>query len=472
MLRDVCKKFWRTFLWIAIPVVIILIPPPEGLSTHAWNILAIYLAAMGGLMLRPYSEPVVFISIIGFSGVVFQNFDLMISGFSFSMVWLVFSAFLIGTAFIATGLGKRIAYTLIKLFGSSSLRLGYAACLTDFIISPATPSNAARTGGITYPIFHSIAIALDSHPGESSKRIGAYLSMTTYFASWATSCIFMTAIATMPLILSIGEEVLKVPHMDWLHFTMASIVPGLVMLLVTPITTYFMCRPEIKHINNGELAKKGLEEIGPMKHEEKVLAILFLLAIIGWAVGGFFHLDANAIAVVFVAALLIFKVMSWNDVLESKGAWSTFIWYGGIVGVINALTKAGFFTWLGKFIGAHVDLTALNPYVVIAILVLIIIGCRYFFASGVVFAASVLPIVYTIGAVSNVPVIPCFLLVAYVSAYGGMVTHYSGTLSPIIFGAGYVDQPTWWKMSLCTALIYLVVSFATGLSYWKIIGLI
>ncbi len=462
---------WKIAICVLVPILILLCPVPEGLSLKAWQLFALYMAAMTGLILRPYAEAVVFLTIIGVSGIVFNNFNAMISGFSFSMVWLVFSAFLIGTAFISTGLGRRIAYVMIGAVGNTSLRLGYVACLTDLIISPATPSNAARTGGITYPIFQSIAVALGSEPGPTARKIGAYLTMTTYFASWATSCAFMTGIATMPLILSIGEKTLKIASVDWIHFAIASLVPALAMLFVTPLTTYFMCPPELKKIDNKILAAKGLAELGPMKKEEKVLAILFVLAVLGWAIGGFFNIDANAIAVAFVAALLVFKVVTWDQILESKGAWSTFVWYGGIVGVINALTGAKFFEWLGKFIGAHVNLTGVNDFVIIAFLVLIIIGCRYFFASGVVFAASVLPIVYTIGLVSNVPAIPCFFLVAYVSAYGGMVTHYSGTLSPILFGAGYVDQATWWKLSLATSLIYMVISFATGLPYWKITGI-
>jgi DASS family divalent anion:Na+ symporter len=296
--------------------------------------------------------------------------------------------------------------------------------------------------------------------------------MTTYFASWATSCVFMTAIATMPLILSIGEKVLKVPHVDWIHFFIVSAVPGLAMLLVVPLTTYLMYPPELKTIENKDFAAKGLAALGPIKREEKVLAALFCLAILGWAIGGFFKIDANAVAVAFVASLLLFKVISWEDVLGSRGAWTMFMWYGGIVGVINTLTKEKFFDWLGQFIGAHVNLSGVNSYLVISILILIIIGSRYFFASGVVFAASVLPIVYTIGLVANVPTIPCLFLVAYVSAYGGMVTHYSGTLSPILFAAGYVDQATWWRLSLITALIYMAISFAVALPYWTLIGLI
>ena len=64
------------------------------------------------------------------------------------------------------------------------------------------------------------------------------------------------------------------------------------------------------------------------------------------------------------------------------------------------------------------------------------------------------------------------LLLAMVSIYGGQVTHYSGTLSPVLFGTGYTSQQRWWAMSLAMALIWAVISFAVGIPYWGLLGLL
>ncbi len=109
-----------------------------------------------------------------------KNTNSLLLGYSNSVTWLVFSAFMVSSAFIKTGLGRRIAYILIGKFGSSSLGLGYVAAITDLILSPATPSNTARTGGIVYPIFLIIASALGSEPGPSARVFGAYLSLLLY----------------------------------------------------------------------------------------------------------------------------------------------------------------------------------------------------------------------------------------------------------------------------------------------------
>lgn len=467
------KKNWKLLVCLTIPIFITLSPVPDGLEKVAWNLFALYIGAVLALVLQPYEDAVVFYAVIAFGGIVLNQFNAMISGYSFPMVWLVFSAFLIGTAFVVTGLGKRIAYWLIGTVGNTPLRLGYAACLTDLATSPATPSNGARTGGITYPIFKSVAIALGSEPGPTANRIGAFLTMTTFFACGATSCVFMTAVATMPFTLEMGSKILGVGPISWIDYFKISVVPGIAMLIVAPVIPYILCKPEIKHIDNKAIAKEGINTLGKMKTEEKLLAVFFVLAILAWATGGYFNpkIDSNAVAVAFVACLLLFRVISWNDVLNAKGAWSLFIWYGGIVGIIGALTKAKFFDWLGVFLSKYINLTGMSDIGLIAAMSIMVIVGRYFFASGIVFCASLLPIIFTIGKLAGVSSIPALYLVAYASAYAGCVTHYSGTVSPILFAAGYVDLPKWWKVSIMTMFLFLFVALGTSWVYWQILGI-
>ena len=66
-----------------------------------------------------------------------------ISGYGNSTIWLIICAFLLARAFIKSGLGRRISFLIIKAIGKSSLTLGYAITLSDFVISPATPSSTA-----------------------------------------------------------------------------------------------------------------------------------------------------------------------------------------------------------------------------------------------------------------------------------------------------------------------------------------
>jgi DASS family divalent anion:Na+ symporter len=272
------------------------------------------------------------------------------------------------------------------------------------------------------------------------------------------------------LILSFAQSILKV-NVSWMQWATAAIVPGVVMLLLIPWVVYKIYPPEMKHIDNKSISAKGLADLGPITNREMTLAGLFLLAVLGWALGAKFKIDATAVAVGFVAASLLTGVIKWDKVLEAKGAWSTFIWYGGIIGLAAALARAKFFEWLAKLISANVNFVGMNVFVIMASLVVFSLVVRYLFASMAAYVATMIPVIFTIALVAQVPVLPIVFLIAFSAGYGGMLTHYGGALSPVLFGTGYIDQATWWTKGAIMATISFVVTFSVGLIYWKMIGL-
>ena len=64
-------------------------------------------------------------------------------GFSDVTVWLIFGALVFSRGYEKTGLGRRIALSLVRAMGKSTLGLGYAVMLADLLIAPFTPSNTA-----------------------------------------------------------------------------------------------------------------------------------------------------------------------------------------------------------------------------------------------------------------------------------------------------------------------------------------
>ncbi|MCG3005499.1 anion permease, partial [Escherichia coli] len=61
-----------------------------------------------------------------------------VSGFSNSVIWLIFAAFMFGTGYEKTGLGRRIALILVKKMGHRTLFLGYAVMFSELILAPVT----------------------------------------------------------------------------------------------------------------------------------------------------------------------------------------------------------------------------------------------------------------------------------------------------------------------------------------------
>ena len=165
------KKAIHYLILIAIIASTYIIPTPEGLSVVGWHLFGVYVATIVAIILKPFALPVILLAGVAISSIIIgitpgeQWFDAknnkmleialeekdVLGGYKSSTTWLVFAAFAMSTAFVATGLGKRIAYLLIGGLGSTTLRLGYVNACLDLLISPAMPSVTARAGGIIFP---------------------------------------------------------------------------------------------------------------------------------------------------------------------------------------------------------------------------------------------------------------------------------------------------------------------------------
>lgn len=463
-------KLIKGAICVLVPILVLLIPVPKGLTLLAWQLLAIYLGAVLGIILKPVSEPVVLLTAMAAAALFLKQIHAALGAFGETTPWLVFTAFIIGQCFVETGLGSRIAYFLIDKFGKSSLRLGYISTVTDLILSPAIPSNTARTGGLVYPIFQSLAVTLDSRPDSNARRIGSFLMVLMYQNSLITGTMFVTAGAIMPMMIKLTNNIMHA-DISWMQWAVAMSVPGSICLLIVPYMVYKMYPPEIKEVDNKTIAREGYQKLGPMSRREKILGVLFILAIIGWATGTITKIDSTSIALALLSLCLLTGVISWEKVLQCKSAWSTFIWYAGIISLANGLNSAKFFVWLGKVFEQNLNLAGLNNLVVLAGLIFVSVIVRYFFASTIAFVVTFIPVIFTMGAAAKLPALPLLLMCAASAQIASLMTHYGNAVGTVLFGAGYVDQGTWWKIGHIVTAVGLTIYFIVGLSWWKVLGL-
>ena len=462
-------KLWRVAVMAAIVAIAWFGGTPEGLKPQVWQLFGIYLATIVGLVLKPFPVPITVLLGVATSSILLSNTKDVLAGYSNTALWLIFAAFALSVAFGKTGLGHRIAYHLVRLFGSTTLRLGYVTAFLDLILSPATPSNTARAAGIVYPINLSIAEAVGSYPGETAKKAGAYLLQNGYFATKVTSFLFATATAPNYLALDFITKLTGV-SLNWAQWAAAMFVPGFIMLMLIPLIGYMYERPSVKDIDNKKIAADGLAELGPMKASEKGLIVIALLAITGWILPTFgIKIDATAVAIVAMIATFVCGIISWDDLLKTKAAWNTLIWFGGILGLSSALTKGKFFEWLAKYLEAHMNF-GLDPFMMLILISIISVVVRYFFASGTAYISAMLPVFLIVGINAGIdPTLLAFIMIG-TNAYGGSVTHYGAAPGPIIFSAGYNNVKDWWTVGLISAVVCLVLNYVIGIPWWKITG--
>ena len=397
------KKAIHYLILIAIIAATYIFPAPEGLTNIGWHLAGIYIATIIAIILKAFPLPVILLAGVSLASIAIapdeQWFDSeaqkavdvvlkekdVLNGYKSSTTWLVFAAFAMSTAFVATGLGKRIAYLLIGKLGSTTLRLGYVNACLDLLISPAMPSVTARAGGIIFPIMNSVAVSLGSEPDTSPRKAGRYLLLNTYMVVKTTGYFFITAMAPNMLAMELIGKVYGKSHpflLDWGQWFYAASIPGLICLFLTPLVVYFLCPPELKQLDNKAIAKKGLEELGPMTVREKTLLGLFILAVLSWALGEKIGIkEASTTAISIMTLLIILGVLAWDDLLKNKGAWNTLVWYGGLLGLSSVLEKAHFFDWLSATMQANLNFGGIDSTIATGALPLRL-RCRLYRRNG------------------------------------------------------------------------------------------
>lgn len=472
-MKNLEKVNYRGFIWpVIVGVILWLLTPmkPAAVPVAGWHMFALFVGTIIACITRPL--PIGGVSILAFALTVLTGtlpMDKAILGFGNSSIWMIAMAFFIARGFIKTGLGRRIALNFVRLFGKKTLGLAYSLIGVDLIMAPATLSNTARAGGVLYPIIKSLAQSFGSDPKDGTERkIGSFLVFAEYHGDMITAAMFMTAMAANPLVQTLAKS--SGVNISWGGWFLAALVPGIISLIVVPWLIYKMYPPEIKETPNAkQWAEKELDQMGKMTLPEKLMAVIFIIALVLWMTGSLTKIDASLAAFLTLGLLLVVGVLSWTDVLHETGAWNTLTWFSVLVMMAGSLTTLGFIPWLSSSIGSM--LHGMSWFLVLAILIVFFFYSHYLFASSTAHVTAMYSALLAVAISAHVPPMLAALLLGFFGNLNASTTHYASGPAPVLFGSGYVPQNKWWSLNLVLGVFYLVVWIGIGSLWMKVIGM-
>ena len=447
-----------------------LLPRPASVNPAGWRLLGIFVATIGGLILRPIPGGALVFTAITLAS-VFGGLTIgqALSGFGDSTVWLVMAAFFISDALLQTGLARRIALVFVRAVGKSSLGVCYALSMTDMVLASVIPSNGARSGGVVLPIARSISELYGSHPGATSALLGSFLMAGVYQNICITAAMFMTGQASNPLAAKIATDTFHYP-VTLVGWMMAGIVPGLCSLAVVPLIVYRLNPPEIKRTPEASAFAAGeLKRMGSLGRGETIVLAVFILVCALWVTTPLHGIDIAVTALLGAVALLLTGVLKWEDITSNKAAWDIFIWYGGLVLLGKKLNDTGVTREFAKAVGGAFAAAGWVTLFVAALLVYFY--AHYGFAS---ITAHILAMFTPFCAVLIAKGAPAGLVIfgfACFTNFAAGLTNYGTTPSPMFFAHHYVSFGNWWKIGFIVSLANLAIWSTIGFGWWKLIGI-
>ena len=481
-------RLWPATIAAAITLIIwFFIPVPSGVTPEAWHLLALFIgtiAAIIGKAMPIGAIAVVAIMLVAMTGVTNPGksaaaLNDALSGFSNSLIWLIGLSIMLSQSLLKTGLGARIGYGFIALFGKKTLGIAWALTLAETLIAPVTPSNTARGGGIIHPVMRAIADSLGSEPGNPENgSTGRYLALVNYNINPITSAMFITATAPNPLIVSFllkGTD--GVLEMTWGMWAIAALLPAVVSLLVMPMVILWLYPPCVTHTPDApKFARGKLNELGPLLLAEKITIGVFILLLCLWAgvpemlMGKGWAVNPTSAALIGLSVLLLTGVLHWDDILKCRGAWDTIVWFAALVMMAEFLSKLGLVGWLATSIGNTIDHLGLHWSVATLLLVLLYVYSHYFFASTTAHITAMFAAFFAAGLALGAPPALLGLMLAFSSSLMMSLTHYGTGTAPIIFGSGYVTLAEWWRTGLVMSVVNLLIWGITGSVWWHWLG--
>jgi DASS family divalent anion:Na+ symporter len=445
---------------VALALGIWFCPVPAGLTLQSWHLFAVFVATIFSVILGAF--PILTASVLALGASVLTGTlapAKAYSGFANGTILLIVVAFLVARAVVKSGLGQRLGYLVVCLFGKSTLGLGYSIFLLDAVIAPAFPSNTARAG-VLYPVVFSLAQNNGSRPEDGTeKRMGSYLMFSGMASLCLSSALWFTAMAGNP----IGAEVarsfgLKISFVSWL---VASSVPTLACMALLPLFLYKIFPPELKSTPEAPAAaRRALREMGGLGPKEKWVTGTFACMVFLWAMAGTLKLDSTAVAFAGLGVLLAAGVLTLKDISEEGDVLATFIWFAVLYTLSGQLNEMGFMGFLGQRIA--LALGGVSWPSVLVILLVAYVVLHYLFVSQCAQVLALFGVFMDVGVKVGVPAAPLAFALLFASSYFSALTPQGSSANLLFAGSGYLTQGELYKLGAITTAFCLAVYLVIG----------
>lgn len=462
------KKLIPRLAALALLVVLWFWPVPEGLTSPAWHLFALFVTAIFSVIVGAF--PILTASVLAVAAAVLTRTlapAKAYAGFANGTILLIVVAFLVARAVVKCGLGQRLGHMVVSAFGRSTLGLSYSIFVVDGVIAPAFPSNTARAG-VLYPLVFSLTEAAGVKPGEEGRRrLGSFLMFSGMASLSLSSALWLTAMAANPL----GAEMAKTFGLSigfggWL---VAASAPTLAAMVLLPLLLYKVIAPEVKATPAAPAAaREALRRMGLLSAQEKIVGATFVGMVVLWAAAGTLKLDSTAIAFLGLGALLATNVLSLADIAKEGDVLCTFIWFAVLFTLSGQLNELGFMGFLGQRLAGALGGMAWLPALLILVVAYVLL--HYLFVSQTAQVLALFGVFLDVGVKLGAPAAPLAFLLLFASNFFSAITPQGSSANLLFAGSGHLTQRDLYRLGAITTGFNLVIFLLVGLPWLLLVA--
>lgn len=452
---------------IALIAIGCLAPCFSGLSRQGMEYLGILSCMIFYLVVNICDEYLIVLFALSACAILkMENFPGVFSAFSNTTVWLLIGVLPLSVVIEKSGLMKRIALHVLKIFPNTYIGQLLAFTTASLIISPMIPSITAKAS-ILAPF--AVNAAKEMNLKDKSKGLMG-LFMTVFLFGSISGHIFYSGSMNVFILLGLLPENMQ-NSFTWASWLKLTVVWGLCILVFGFLAMALLYKPE----NAGKVApdfiENKLKEMGKVSPLEKKVLVVLVITLLFWITKSIHEIPEAAVA---LAAFFALALMGTVDKKEFRGkvAWDMIMFIGGLMSMASIMTDTGVDMWLADVLSPFIKPMLMNEYVFIFSLSVLVALSRYVIVSSIS-AVSLFYIIFA-GPAQSIGISPwvtAFVIITIGQSWSTRFNNTSYLTSLAVVG----DKVLNFKEAVKMSHVYVIVSiigFLLSIPLWKHLGMI
>jgi len=397
--------------------------------------------------------------------------QLVFQGFIKDATWILIPATAFGYVLTKTGLGRRVAFLVIKAFNPTYRNMTFAWLIIGLILSAFTPSILIRIA-IVMPIAAGCAATLKLKPDSNGN---AFIVLIAWAMAIIPGSGWLTGSLWGPITMGMygraeGLEGVCTPG-SWMS---AMMLPMFVLtgLIVTGL--YIALKPGKLTAQSRDAFVEEYRELGPWSRDEKLATVILVITFLLFLTAPLHGMGVVPTCLGAFFLLFAVRVLEPNDVVNGV-AWNLIVFLGSVLALpgIFANADVGVSRWIEGLLFPVVSHFGKNPWMFVLIVPLLLFAWRFLDIAWMIptmaLLVSMLPSIHSEFGIHPL-VTSCLMIMAGNFAF----LHYMQPFA--LMGSAIAKERSWTPNQLLRyGVVYLVscsITLAISIVYWQATGFI
>lgn len=414
---------------------------------------------IGGVFPYPFSAMII-ILIVSFH---FFSFEETLGFLGSDVVWLLFSTYIISSAFLESGLAYRVSLYALRLSKGSGKLLLFVLMMLILMLSVFIPSNIGR-GNLIVSVLANISKHF-TKIGEAKN-----ISKTLFIAGSHVITIGGAAVVTgaNSTIYAFGmfndTSSVELNYLMWLVLFVPPIIVFILSLWFILLRAF---PPEnVKNEEVMDYIEEKISQIGTIKRSETKMMLLICFIVTLWILQPYHGYSISMIAMLGAVLTMspVIGIWEWKQAKDNVN-WGMLLFFASTLILSHLLIRTGTLDFAAEVFIDYVPFD--NSVIILLILIVLTILLRTMFVSVLGYMTIMIPLAIVIG--EHIDGIPS-LLVAMAVFISGVPGFFFVTQSPvhmIFYSYGYFTRKDLLHTGGIVVFIWIAIVLSTVCFYWS-----